>query len=320
MTTYIIRRFLVAIPVLFGISVMSFLLISVAPGDAIDAMIDPNAEEMMTTEAMDGLRRQLGLDKPVHMRYLIWIRELAKGNFGYRTTDRRPVAEVVMQRLPYTLELMGISIFISTVLALTLGIISALKRYSLLDYVLTFFTFCGVSIPGFFVALLLILYLGVVLDLLPTHGIRTPDTPPSVLDNLRHIAMPVMILTLNHVATLMRQARSSMLDVLQQDYMIVARAKGLRERAVVLRHGVRNALLPLITLIGLSLPALFGGSVIVETIFAWPGMGELGISSVRARDFQTLMALNFISASLVMVSNLLTDITYAFVDPRISYD
>ena len=310
-----------AVPVVFGITLITFGIIAFAPGDPIDVIIAMAAEEGETIAEQDleRMRAKLGLDKPLPVRYLLWLKEVARGNLGNRTTDNRPVADVILERLPRTVELMALSIVVSTVLAILLGVIAALRQYSVLDYVLTFLTFCGIATPNFFLALGMILVVGVKLGWLPTHGVRTAGMPPSLIDHVSHLIMPAFILGLGHMASLMRQARSSMLEVIRQDYILVARAKGLRERSINLQHAFRNAALPLVTLVGLSLPALFGGSVIVESIFAWPGIGQLGISSVGTRHFQTLMGLNLITACLVLLSNLITDISYAWVDPRIRY-
>jgi peptide/nickel transport system permease protein len=255
------------------------------------------------------------------VRYVYWLKEALTGNFGYRMSvqDHRPVGELLRERIPRTIELMLAAIFIANATGIVLGIISAVKRYSVLDYFLTVTAFLGISTPGFFVALGMIYLLAVRLGWFPTSGIRSPLKDPSLTDQLRHLVLPATALAIEYVAGMMRQARASMLEALGQDYIVTARAKGLRERAVVYRHALKNAALPLVTLFGLYLPGLIGGSIIIETIFGWPGMGSLAIDAVHGRDYNMLMAINLVGATMVLVTNLVTDIAYAYVDPRITY-
>ena len=317
MQRYIVRRVLTSIPVLFGISILVFIAISLAPGDPLVSMIDP--EIAVNNEVLDAKRTQLGLDRPLPVRYFIWLGEMAQGNMGYSFASKRPVTEEIQARLLNTAQLMVTATTLAIVLGISLGILSALRRYTVLDYILTFFGLAWVSIPSFFFALGLIYLVAVRLDLLPTSGMVTPGQPYNLWDNLQHLIMPALALGLGRTAVIMRYARSSMLEVLGLDYMTTARAKGLSERVVMVRHGFRNALLPVVTIIALTLPSLFGGTVIIETVFAWPGMGLLFIQSVSQRDYPLVMALALFTASLVLLANLLADIAYAFVDPRIRY-
>lgn len=319
MQRYILRRLMLAVVLLFGITVINFLIVNLAPGDPLSRMIKP--ELGLSPDQLQGLRKQFGLDQPLTVRYVYWLKEAVKGNFGYRLSvqDHRPVGTLLRERIPRTIELMAAAIFIANAVGIVLGVISAVRRYSLLDYLLTVTAFLGISTPGFFVALGLIYLLAVRLGWFPTSGLRTPLKDPSLTDELHHLVLPAAALAIEYVAGMMRQARASMLEALGQDYIVTARAKGLRERAVVYRHALRNAALPLVTLFGLYLPGLIGGSIIIETIFGWPGMGSLAIDAVNGRDYNMLMAINVVGATIVLVTNLVTDLVYAYIDPRITY-
>ena len=319
MQRYILRRVLLAVVLLFGITVINFLIVNLAPGDPTSRMINP--ELGLGPEQVEAIRVKFGLDRPLAVRYVYWLKEAVTGNFGYRMSvqDHRPVGELLRERIPRTIELMIASIFIANGVGIVFGIISAVKRYSLIDYFLTVTAFLGISTPGFFVALGLIYLMAVRLGWFPTGGIRTPLKDPSLTDHLHYLILPATALAIEYVAGMMRQARASMLEALNQDYIVTARAKGLRERAVVYRHALRNAALPLVTLFGLYLPGLIGGSIIIETIFSWPGMGSLAIDAVHGRDYNMLMAINVVGATMVLVTNLVIDIVYAYVDPRITY-
>jgi peptide/nickel transport system permease protein len=243
-----------------------------------------------------------------------------QGDLGYSLVNRRPVAEMIGERIWGTLQLTISALIISTILGIAIGIFSAIKQYSWLDYLATLFSFGAVSVPGFFLSLGLIYIFALKLKWLPTSGMRTLGEEPTFWDQVQHMIMPVSVLAVSAMAPLVRYARSSMLEILGLGYVSVARAKGLRERVVILGHAFPNALIPLVTVVGLRLPTLFGGSVIVEQIFHWQGMGTLNISAVMNQDYTLLMGLNMISAVLVLGANQLADIAYAMVDPRISYD
>ncbi|HEY7035400.1 MAG TPA: ABC transporter permease [Thermomicrobiales bacterium] len=319
MQRYILRRLLLAVFLLFGITVINFLIVNLAPGDPLSRMMNP--EIGLSQDQLAGLREKFGLDKPLTVRYVYWLKEAVTGNFGYRMSvqDHRPVGALLKERIPRTIELMLAAIFIANATGIVLGVISAVKRYSVLDYFLTVTAFLGISTPGFFVALGMIYLLAVRLGWFPTSGIRSPLRDPSLTDQLHHLVLPAAALAIEYVAGMMRQARASMLEALGQDYIVTARAKGLREHAVVYRHALRNAALPLVTLFGLYLPGLIGGSIIIETIFGWPGMGSLAIDAVHGRDYNMLMAINLVGATMVLVTNLVIDIAYAYIDPRINY-
>lgn len=317
MVKYIIRRLLISIPVLLGITMITFAAYNLAPGDPISAMIDPSTP--MPPEVLEKMKEDLGLNKPVAVRYLIWLKEAARGNLGYAYNSSTPVLQKIGDRLPATLTLTISALLLALSLGVPLGVYSALRQYSALDYLLTFFAFFAVSIPAFFFALGIIYIFSVRLGLFPVQGIRDPDAANQLLDFLRHLILPATALGLERIAGFLRYTRSAVLEVLGQDYMTTARAKGLPERVVLWRHGFRNALISLITILSLSIPGLFGGAFIIEWIFSWPGMGQLAISSVNMRDYPTLMGIALIGSTLVLLSNLLADILYALADPRIRY-
>lgn len=318
MLIYILRRLLISIPILLGITMIIFYIASQMPGDAVQAMI---SQETPMAEELVALRRgQLGLDQPLPVQYGRWLGQLLQGNLGFSFQSGEPVAKVLATRIFATLELMGTALLIAIVLGVLLGVISALRQYSFLDYTLTLLGFTGVSIPDFFFGMLLVYIFAIKLGWFPTSGIATPGEPFDLADNLRHLALPAFALALVRTATFMRYTRASVLEVMNNDYVRTARAKGLREWLVTSRHILRNALIPIITVIGLSLPILFGGSVIIETIFQWPGIGLMFMNAITGRDSPVIMGYVLFSAIIVLASNLLTDIVYSWADPRIRYE
>lgn len=319
MTKYILRRLLLALPILLGITIIDFALINLAPGDPIDAMIDPTTA--VGVGVQEQLREKMGLNQPLPVRYGIWLRELVTGNMGYSYVKNVPVAERIQERLGATLILTLSALLFSVLIGIPLGILSALRQYSWLDYLMTFLAFAGISVPNFFLALGGIYLFSLKLGILPPFGMVSLRTQlPYTVDLLYHLILPATILGLSSTASLMRFARTSLLEVVGMDYIITARAKGLKERVIVTGHALRNALIPLITVLGLRLPGLFGGSVIIESIFNWPGIGQLAIESITDRDYPQIMGLLLISAVLILAANLLTDILYAYADPRIRYE
>ncbi len=317
MIKYIIRRLLISIPVLIGITIITFSAYNLAPGDPVSAMIDPSMA--MSAEMIQQLRIEMGLNQPLPVRYVIWLRELAKGNMGFSYASRRPVRQAIGDRLPATLQLTAASLLLALALGIPLGVYSALHQYSRLDYALTLASFFMVSVPAFFFALGAIWIFSLRLDLFPVQGLSTPGATNVIWDRIHHLILPATVLGFERIAGYLRYTRSAVLEVLGQDYMTTARAKGLTERTVLWGHGFRNALISLITIIALGLPGLFGGAFIIEWIFAWPGMGQLGINSINARDYPVLMGTALIGSILVLLSNLLADILYAVADPRIRY-
>jgi peptide/nickel transport system permease protein len=319
MLTFILRRMLLAIPIIIGVTAVTYLLISLAPGDPVTAMLDP---EQMTTLGPDWVaerKAELGLDKPIPVRYMLWLKEVARGNLGYSAIDRQPVIDKLGERVWPTLKLMLTALAIGIAVGIPVGVISAVKQYSWLDYLSTVFGLIMISVPSFFVALGGIYLLSLRIGWLPTAGMATIGAPPSFLDSLHHLILPATVLGLAQAAPLIRYARSSMLEVIRQEYVRTARAKGLKERVVLIAHALPNALIPIITVIALGLPALVGGTVIIEQIFAWPGMGTLAISAIFGRDYPVLMGFNLFIALAIILSSLLADIAYALVDPRIRY-
>ena len=324
MGRYILNRVLIALPVLVGITILNFAFLHLAPGDPVTMMMptDPTVGASalaQTQEWQQYQRERLGLDKPLPVQYVLWLRELAQGNFGRSIASGYAVLPEVAHHFGSTLELTFTALAISVIVGIGIGVLSAVSQYSVLDYLATFCAFLAVSVPGFFLALLFIYLFALKLQILPTSGMSTLGGPATLSDALLHLMMPAAVLGASGTASLMRFTRSSMLEVLRQDYVVTARSKGLSERLIIVRHAFRNGLLPIITVVSLQLPGLFGGSVIIEQVFYWQGMGMLGIKAVFDRDYPVIMALNLISAVLVLGANLLADITYAFVDPRIRY-
>jgi len=322
MSRYVIRRLIQAVPLLIAISVIVFAIIEVAPGDPAQMYIDP--EKGADPAYIEAVRHSLGLDQPVYVRYISWLVKTLQGDFGFSFRTRRPVALEIGDRLPNTLLLGGVALLISMVIAVPIGIISALKRYTLIDYILSTLALVGISVPVFWVALVLLQIFAIQLNWLPGVGMRSVRVEyegfAAILDVIRHMILPATVLSLAQTASWSRYQRSALLEVLGQDYIRTARAKGVRERRVIGVHALRNALIPMVTLIGLSVPSIVTGAFITETIFGWPGMGRLGVESINGRDYPIIMAVTMLSALLIVFGNLLADIAYAWVDPRIRYD
>jgi peptide/nickel transport system permease protein len=303
---------------LFGITLIIFVLANLMPGDAVTAMMA--AEAPVSMADLRQMRSNIGLDKPLPLRYLIWLGELLRGNLGYSFISFEPVGRLIAQRLWPTLELMGGSLLISTIIGVAFGIFSAVRQYSFLDYLLTVLGFLGRSVPVFFVGMLFIYLFALKIPLFPVSGMSTAGRGSSLADNLLHIALPLASLSILRIAEFLRYSRASMLEVLGADFIWTARSKGLKEGRIIMRHAFRNALIPLVTLLGLNIPVLFGGAIIIEQVFQWPGMGVLFITAVNQRDYPLLMGLSLISSVIVLASNLATDLAYALVDPRIHYE
>lgn len=317
MRTYLIRRILQGIPVLLILSFIIFFIINLAPGDPLAGMMDPK----ITSEDLARRREQLGLNDSIIVRYFKWLRNAFRWDFGRSMKiGRKPVTELLAYRLPNSILLSTVSIIISWLLAIPIGIFSALKQYSVADHMITFLVFIGLSLPSFFFALLAIFIFAFKIPIFPIGGMRTPGIPFSIWDVLYHMALPALAMGFMGIAGMTRFTRSSMLEVIKQDYIRTARAKGLAEKIVTYKHALRNALIPIITIFGLNIPAFFGGSVIIEQIFTWPGMGSLSVRAIFSRDYPVIMAVNMFYALLTYIGNLVADILYAIVDPRIRYD
>ncbi len=329
-----------AIPLLAVISVIVFALISLAPGGPTAAFEEnPN----LTADDVARLEAQFGLDRPVHERYLAWAGRIVVGDWGYSNATRRPVLTEIGERLANTLQLMGVAFAVTLLVAIPIGILSALRQYSLFDHVATFLAFVGQAIPIFWFGLILIIVFNVWLNnpvspstgfalsnfwdcadcepLMPGGGMAPYGVEdPTLWQRIQHMILPVTMLALFGAGTYTRYMRGQMLEVIHLDYIRTARAKGLNERRVVARHAVKNAITPIITIIALELPALFGGALFTETIFSWPGMGRLFYGSAQRADYPVLMGIVMINAVLIIAFNLLADVTYAYLDPRVRYD
>jgi peptide/nickel transport system permease protein len=274
----------------------------------------------MTTEQREQVRVQYGFDKPWVVRYVRWLGKAVQGDLGYPLKGAKPVVQQLKERIPPTLLLMGTALLLALITGVPIGIIMAMKQYSTLDMVLTILVFTQLSLPSFFVGLGAIYVFSLKLGIIPTYGMETIGAPFSVIDRLQHLITPAAILGLAAAGTWARYTRASMLDVMRAEYVTTARAKGLKERIVVVRHIFRNALLPIVTVVAADLPGLLGGAIITEQIFQWPGMGMLMVRRTSERDYPVLMGITVLSAVMILLSNLLADIAYAAVDPRIRYD
>jgi len=313
---YILRRLLQALPLLFAISVASFAILKAIPGGPLAAYEgDPNFTEQDRLR----LERAFGLDRPLPIQYLSWLGSFLTGDWGYGFASHQPVLTLIGERLPNTIQLMGTVFIVVLLLAIPIGVTTALRQYSIFDHVVTGATFTFLSTPTFWLGLLLIIVFGLQLRWLPLGGIQTPGTEFDLLDRLRHLILPVATLSLVQVGSHVRFLRASMLEAIGQDYMRTARAKGLAERVVVLRHALKNAAIPLVTVVALDLPELFVGALVTEQIFGWPGMGRLFLDAAFRSDYPVLQGILAVSSSLIVLSNLIADVAYGYLDPRIRY-
>ena len=309
------------LPLLIGITIICFTVMHLAPGSPTDLQTQMNPR--VSAEAKERLRTMYELDKPLHQQYWSWVKKLAVLDLGKSfSSDHRPVADKILERLPITILLNILSMLLILLIAIPIGILSAVHQDSPFDKITSVFVFVGFAIPTFWLALLLMIFFGVNLSWLPISGIRSLNyeylpAGAAFWDLIKHLILPVLLSAVGGLAGLSRYMRSNMLEVIRQDYIMTARAKGLSERVVIYKHALRNALLPVITILGLSIPGLIGGSVIFETIFAIPGMGQLFYMSVMARDYPVVMGILFIGAALTLLGNLIADVSYAVADPRI---
>jgi len=319
---YVIRRLILIIPTFFLISAIVFTLIHLAPGDPVMVMVSRHGLPQAT---QDRIREELGLNEPVPVQYAIWVGKLLRGDFGFSYVTGRNVLEWISNKVPATVELILIAEIISIIIAVTLGVIAAVKHYSLTDAACSVTALVGYSAPSFWIAVIAILVFSMMLKWLPPSGMYTVGviwgSPlDAFVDHLKHLIMPTSILVLGWTAYLFRMVRSSMLDVLNQDFIMTARAKGVKERVVIYKHALRNALLPVITYLGFSIGFLLGGAAVIENIFDWPGLGEFIVMVASNRDYPALMGITMIISLMVLIANLCADVTYAIVDPRIRYD
>ncbi|MGO9013945.1 MAG: ABC transporter permease [Dissulfurispiraceae bacterium] len=320
MSLYILKRLASMVPLIFGITLITFIVIHLAPGGPVE--VEAQMSLKSSAEARENLKKLYGLDKPLHVQYIEWLKRFVKLDFGTSFVDGKKVADKIGERIPVTLKINILSLILIMIIAIPVGILSAVKQYSLFDKLTTLFVFLGFSTPAFWLALIMMIVFGVTLGLLPISGIQSIDVSgmsflERVIDQARHLILPVLLSAFGGIAGFSRYSRSSMLEVIRQDYIRTARAKGLKESEIIITHALRNALMPIVTILGLAVPGLIGGSVIFESIFAIPGMGQLFWMSTMSRDYPTIMGILVIGAILTLIGNLIADISYALVDPRI---
>lgn len=325
MLNYTLRRLAYVIPTLLGITFVTFIIISLAPGDPIAYLQSGSASAQISPEDYDEMLRLYGLDKPLPVRYGIWLKRLVTLDFGDSFLDHRPVITKIKERLPATLILNIVSLVLTLALAIPFGLYSAVRQHSRFDKIGGTVLYMLYSLPEFWVALLLIMFFGVKLHILPFIGMESLDARDLgfwsyLWDRILHLVLPTICLTYGSLAFLSRFVRGSTLEVIHQDYIRTARAKGLDDGTVIYKHILRNTLIPVVTLLGILLPALISGSIILEYIFSWPGVGALFFDAVMSRDYPTVMGLSFITAVMVLLSTLLADLLYTWVDPRVKYE
>jgi len=324
MLAYTIKRLLISIPLVLGIVTITFVMIRVAPGDPLDMYLEPQRQRQVDPEIIELLRQKYGLDQPIHIQYVRWISAVAKGDFGESFRSRRPVGRMLAEAIPYTLQLTILATLFDALVGIMLGIIAAVKQYTALDKAVTMGALIVYAIPGFWLALMLVMVFSVHLGWFPTSQTRSMDYEflsfwGKMGDRAWHLVLPVFVMGIGTAAGTARYVRNRLLDVLNADFVWAARARGFKERVVIIRHALRNALIPVITMYGMSLPYLLGGATVIESIFSWPGMGNMAVGGVSGRDYPVIMATTLIAAVLTVLGNLLADITYAVVDPRVTY-
>lgn len=323
MSRYLRKRLTQMLIILFGISLVSFFIMQLAPGSPIDMLVERNAPQ----SEKQRIAEIYGLDKPVYVQYVKWLGQVVRGDFGRSFASGEPVIDMILARLPYTLYLNFIVMIVIYLLAIPIGIISALKQYSWADHAVTLFAFIGQAMPTFWLAMLLIYFVAIPTPWLRTSGIATYGVNirnfpffEVVFDRIRYLLLPATVMIFTSLGGITRYMRSSMLEVIRQDYVRTARAKGMSERVVNFKHALRNALLPIVTLLGHELPILFSGSFILEVIFSWPGLGLVAMRAIQQRDYMVIMAFNTIGATMTVLGTFLADLLYVVVDPRIRYD
>lgn len=316
MTKYIIRRLLQTIPLLLVVSILTFILIQLMPGGVMGAY----GSAAGTGEDLARIQEQLGLNRPPHEQYLAWLGRFLVGDWGRTLVSKQLVQPLIFDALPRTMLLIGTSMLVGLSIGVVFGVISALKQYSWIDMLVTTISFVGLSTPVFWSGLILILIFAVQYGVLPAGGMYSVGQPYSFEDRIRHLILPTIAIAFPLAGEYTRYVRSGLLEVLHQDYITTAYAKGLAPRAVMTRHALRNALIPLVTILGLQLPWMIGGFVVAESIFSWPGMGRLLWQSAQERDYPMMMSITLLVAAAVLIFNLLTDLAYAWLDPRIAYD
>lgn len=317
MVTFIVRRLLISVPVFLGITILIFTFIALAPGSIVDALVRP--ELGIDPAAKEAIIKRFGLDQPLHIRYILWLGNALQGELGYRVASGAPVAAEVMRGLGASVILTGTGMLMGIFIGIPLGIMSAVRQYSKLDFVLTGMTFLGISLPSFMLGLGGLWLLGLQLKLVPIAGMVTVGQPWELGDFLHHLILPASILGFGYMAIFLRYTRAAMLDVIHLDYMTTARSKGLPGSLILTRHALRNALIPIITLIGLSIPEVVGAAVVTEAVFSWPGLGLMMVEGIQDRDFLLIMGITMVLSTTVLIVNLVADVSYGIADPRIRY-
>ena len=318
MKSYLARRLLTLPVMMLIITIIQFGVIYLAPGDPTSVLFS----EIATVTAEDAARiKELrGLDRPVPVQYVMWLGRLVQGDFGVSYLHHQPVISLIASRLPNTILLMGVALFLAVAIGIPAGVWVSLHKDTIADHIVSLLVYIGVSMPAFWFGLMLMWFFAVYLDILPATGMSSIGVPFSVADRIRHLIMPSLVLASGSMAQITRYMRSSMVETLKEDYVRTARSKGLSERVVVYKHVLRNALISVVTMLAFFIPVMFSGSFIVESVFAWPGMGRLGVNAVFSRDYPLIMGINLITVFMVLISNLGADIAYAALDPRIRYD
>lgn len=316
MGVFIVRRLVQSLPVLFGISILLFFLMHAMPGGPLALFVH---QPGMTHKELDAIAASYGINKPVWVQYALWLGNALHGNFGYSYIYEVPAGQMMLERIPATAELMGSSFLLAFVVAFLLGILSAVRQYSFMDYFVTVVSYFGMSLPTFFLGIVAIIFFSVELRWFPSGGMASVTGPAGLGDHLRHLVLPAFVLGFFILAQWSRYIRSSMLEVINQDYIRTARAKGVSERSIIWRHALRNALLPVVTVIVLDTAFLAGGALVTETIFSWPGMGRLFYQAVSQSDYPTMMVIVSFLSVVIVLANIVADVLYGMLDPRVTY-
>ena len=318
MSQILIRRLLLVIPTLLVVSMLSFAIMHAAPGDPVQMYVAGGMGQG-SSEDIERIRENLGLNEPLPVQYVRWLGQAVQGNLGYSITSTRPVSDLILERLPASLSLMGISLVLSMTVGILVGTVSAVKQYSLFDYATTAFAVLGQALPSFWIGMILIWVFAVQLGWLPSGQMQSfMPREPAWLDMAKHFVLPVFVTAFVSLIYWVRYQRASLLEVLHQDYIRTARAKGLHERRVILRHAWRNSLIPIVTLVGFSVSNLVAGSYVIEVVFSWPGMAQFGFDAILKRDYPVIMGVTLFSSLFIIVGNLLADLAYIVVNPQVA--
>lgn len=316
MAKYLVKRLLAMLPILIGITILVYVVASMCPGTPLSMLLQN--PEISATD-IEAAEARYGLDQPVAVQYLRWLGNCLQGNLGYSYRTSEPVIKLIGERIGATLTLTIVGTIIALVIAIPLGVLAAYKPYSIWDYTASGFSFLGAASPTFFVGMIFIFIFSLKLGVLPTGGMYSNSSSKTLGDYLHHLTMPALVLAFSQMGSYIRQTRSSMMEVFEDEYIRTARSKGLKEGRVVFRHALRNALIPVVTQVGLSIPMLIGGTVVIEQVFSWPGLGTLMVFSIQARDYPTIMGISVIISLAVMIGSIFIEILYGFMDPRIRY-